>query len=172
MNNPSSITSTPGYQANFSQGLEALQRTEAAQGSLNSSQADAAAMSYGQNFQSQYFSNYEGMLAQLAGGNLTQGNAGAVYANSMQSANAAGSGAFGGLLQSMGLGGGGGSGPFGSLLSSMGLGGGGGTGMTGTADIGAAGADAAGNAGAAAATDLGASGSGGLGDLLASLAAF
>jgi hypothetical protein len=132
--------------------LEALQRTEAAQGSLNSSQADAAAMSYGQNFESQYFNNYEQMLAQLSGANFGPGNAGSVYASGAGASNQAGAGLFGNLLSA-------GSNLFGSGAADM----------TGTSAIGAAGADAAGSAGAATATDLG---SGGLGSLLDTLSTF
>jgi hypothetical protein len=61
-------------------------------------------MQFGQNFESQYFTNYEGMLAQLGGFNSTNpGAAAGAYASAMGNANSAGSGLFGALLGAAGL---------------------------------------------------------------------
>src|SRR5271169_2592501 len=54
VNNPSSVTQTPGYQFQFDQGMQGLMRTEAAQGNLEGGGALAAAQQYGQNFASTF----------------------------------------------------------------------------------------------------------------------
>lgn len=117
MKDPSSVTKTPGYQFNFDQGLEALQRQEAATGNLNSGTADIGAVQYGQNYAKSTFNQYEQMLAQLAGGNLSQGDAGSVYAKANQGSNSATSGLFGSLLST--ITGAGGSGGGGGIMSGL-----------------------------------------------------
>src|ERR1700758_1225457 len=67
---PSSITSTPGYQFEFDQGMQALERLQASQGQLRSGQADTAAIQFGQNLAMTSFGNWEKMLADLAGANI------------------------------------------------------------------------------------------------------
>ena len=69
MQNPSDVTKTPGYQFNFDQGLQGLQRQEAATGNLNSGTADIGAVQYGQNYAMNTFNQYENMLATLSGAN-------------------------------------------------------------------------------------------------------
>lgn len=105
MADPNSVTKTPGYQFNFDQGMQGLQRQEAASGNLNSGTADAAAVKYGEDYAMKTFTEYESMLTQLAGGNLTQGNAGQVYAGANAPANSATSNFFGTLMSAFGGGG-------------------------------------------------------------------
>ena len=99
MANPSEVTNTPGYQFDFNQGEQALQRQEAATGNLNSGTADIAAVQYGQNYATSTFNQYEQMLAQLSGANT--GNTGAAASSLLSGSNAssaAGSGLLGALL--------------------------------------------------------------------------
>lgn len=84
VNNPSSVTKTPGYQFQFDQGMQALERQQAGSGSLNSGQSETAAIKYGQGMATSSLTQQEQLLTQLAGGNLGQGNAGSVYASGMQ----------------------------------------------------------------------------------------
>jgi hypothetical protein len=70
INNPSSVTQTPGYQFNYQQGLNALQGSEAAGGYLNSGNRMAAAEQYGQNYAQSQYTNQAMLLTQLAGGNI------------------------------------------------------------------------------------------------------
>lgn len=133
MSNPSSVTNTPGYQFNFNQGETALQRQEAATGNLNSGTADINAVQYGQNYATNTFNTYEQMLAQLAGGNLSQGNAGSVYAGAMQGPNQATSGllgSFGSLIGNLTSGIGGSIGGLTSSIGSLFSGGGAGAGAS------------------------------------------
>lgn len=93
--NPSSITSTPGYQFQLQQGEQAVTRGMGAKG-LNGSGNEAIALEqYGQNYAAGQLSQQEQLLAQLSGANITP-NAGSALAGY-----AAGSGinqsAFGGL---------------------------------------------------------------------------
>jgi len=68
LSNPSTVTTTPGYQFNLSQGLNALQANQAAQGRLVSGGALLQAEQFGQNYATSSLKDQETMLAQLAGG--------------------------------------------------------------------------------------------------------
>ena len=68
MQNPSSVTSLPGYQA----GLDAVQRSMAAQGYTGSGNMMAALQNYGGQFYQQQLSNLSSLAAPSAAG--TQGN--------------------------------------------------------------------------------------------------
>lgn len=101
MANPSEVTQLPGYQFNFNQGLQALQRQEAASGTLASGTGDIAAVQYGQNYATSAFQTYEQMLAQLAGANTgSPGTAGSLYASGANAAGSAGSSFLASLLGS------------------------------------------------------------------------
>jgi hypothetical protein len=94
MANPSSITTSPGYQASLNQGLNAVTATKAAQGLGVSGNEDAALYSYGLTFEQQAFQQQEQDLGQLSGGNMGSTN-GAGQIN--QANNAASSAAWGQL---------------------------------------------------------------------------
>lgn len=125
MANPSNVTQTPGYQFNYDQGLQALQRQEAASGNLNSGTADIAAVQYGQNYAMNTFNQYEQMLAQLSGANTgSPGTAGQLLTGGMNASGQAGMGLFSQLLSQNS----GGIGSWlGGLFSGSGSGGSGGT---------------------------------------------
>ena len=57
LQNPSSITSTPGYQFAYNQGLEAVNRTAAAKGQLGSGNRLYDLTNYGQGLASQTYNN-------------------------------------------------------------------------------------------------------------------
>ena len=57
LQNPSSITSTPGYQFAYNQGLEAVNRTAAAKGQLGSGNRLYDLTKYGQGLASQTYNN-------------------------------------------------------------------------------------------------------------------
>jgi hypothetical protein len=79
MNDPSSITSDPGYQFQLQQGLNSVQGSNAASGMLNSGNTMAALMKYGQDYASTGFNNKALLLAQLAGANVgSPGTAGQI----------------------------------------------------------------------------------------------
>lgn len=63
----SSFQESPDYQFAFDQGLQALDRSAAARGSLYSGGADADRIAYGQGMASQQYGNYYNRLAGLAG---------------------------------------------------------------------------------------------------------
>lgn len=65
--NPSSITSTPGYQFRFDQGMQALERTLAGSGELSSGKAMTEAEQYGQNFATGELQRQENLLSGLSG---------------------------------------------------------------------------------------------------------
>ncbi len=67
INNPSQITSTPGYQFQFDQGQQAVQRSSAAGGFLNSGNEGTALTQYGQGFASSALTQQESLLASLSG---------------------------------------------------------------------------------------------------------
>lgn len=70
INDPSSVTQTPGYQFNYQQGLNSLTGSEAAGGYLNSGNRMTAAEQYGQNYATSQYNSQASLLSQLAGGNI------------------------------------------------------------------------------------------------------
>lgn len=73
----SSFKQSPDYQFAFDQGLQGLDRSAAARGSLFSGGADADRMAFGQGLASQQYGNYYNRLAGLAGvGQQTAGQIG------------------------------------------------------------------------------------------------
>lgn len=111
--NPSSVTSMPGYQASIDSGLQALQRTSASQGLTGSGQTSAAIANYAGQFENQYFNQQQSTLAQLAGAGATPG-AGAVAANNGVGTNLAS------IAQLLGAGSSGAGGSGGGLLGTIG----------------------------------------------------
>lgn len=72
-----SFKQSPDYEFAFSQGLQGLDRSAAARGSLYSGGADADRMAFGQGLASQQYGNYYNRLASLAGvGQQTAGQIG------------------------------------------------------------------------------------------------
>ena len=65
--NPSTITSTPGYQFNLAQGMNALQANQAAQGRLVSGGALLQSQQWGQQYATSQLQQQEDMLAKLSG---------------------------------------------------------------------------------------------------------
>jgi hypothetical protein len=103
MADPSSITKTPGYQFQFDQGMQALERQQAAGGAANSGQAETAAIQFGQGLAQTSFTNWENILAQLAG--ATSGNpgqAGSLYSQNQQQSNASTQAGLSSLLSGFG----------------------------------------------------------------------
>lgn len=108
MANPSSVTSLPGYQFQFDQGMQALERGQAASGTLGGGTASTEDIKFGQGLASTSFGNWEAILQQLAGGNLGTSNAGSLTSSGvsgMYGAIGQGIGAIGGALGKMGTGG-------------------------------------------------------------------
>jgi hypothetical protein len=106
MANPSSIESTPGYQANLQSGLNAVQGSAAAQGMLNSGNVLSALQTYGQNYEQSQLTNQELLLAQLAGANIgSPGTAGQILQsqNSLNQSSASALGSAVGNATSSGL---------------------------------------------------------------------
>ena len=94
ISNPSSITSTPGYQFQYDQGLQALSRSSAAAGQGaggtpgaggGSGNFTTAAQQYGQNFASSQLQQQEALLQKLSQGNVGAVQAGAMANNSVGS---------------------------------------------------------------------------------------
>ncbi len=79
MNN---FTNTPDYKFAFDQGLQAVDRSAAASGALNSGGAVKGATEFGQGLASQQFGNYFGRLLSLAG--IGNSAAGSLLGNSIQ----------------------------------------------------------------------------------------
>lgn len=103
MKDPSSVTKTPGYEFNFDQGLQGLQRQEAAAGNLNSGTADIGAVQYGENYAMNTFSQYEQMLSHLAGADIgSPGTSGQLITAGANAASSAGGGLMGSLLSIFG----------------------------------------------------------------------
>lgn len=73
MQDPSSITSTPGYQFNLDQGTQALMRSQAAGGTLGSGQGAMALQKYGQDYASGGFQQQLQNLMGLSGANVNPG---------------------------------------------------------------------------------------------------
>lgn len=93
--NPSSITSTPGYQFNLDQGLKSVEGSAAASGMLNSGNVLTALQQYGANYATNQLQNQELLLAQLAGANVgSPGTAGQILQSQNQQ-NQAAAGALG-----------------------------------------------------------------------------
>ena len=67
------ITASPGYQFAFGQGLEALNRTEAAKGMLGSGNRLQDLMTYGQGMGQSEYSNQVNRLSRLAGADIGGG---------------------------------------------------------------------------------------------------
>lgn len=65
LQNPSSITSTPGYQFAYNQGLEAVNRTAAAKGQLGSGNRLYDLTKFGQGLASQTYNNTVSQLTNL-----------------------------------------------------------------------------------------------------------
>jgi hypothetical protein len=70
MANPESVKDLPGYQFQFDQGAEAVQRKLASKGYGGSGNMGIALTEYGQNFASSYFDREATRLATLAGANI------------------------------------------------------------------------------------------------------
>lgn len=123
-NDPSKfLESTPGYQWNLNQGLQAVQGSAAANGMLNSGNVLTALQKQGSGIASQEYWNQFNALAQLSGANIgSPGTAGQIMANqgaaNQQSASALGNQVGGLVQQGLGglFGGGGGSGYSSSSL--------------------------------------------------------
>jgi hypothetical protein len=84
MNNPSSVTQTPGYQFNLAQGLQGLQAQQAAQGRLVSGGALLQGQQFGQNLAQQSYQDQLKTLMSLSGANQSP----ATGATGMQSVGA------------------------------------------------------------------------------------
>lgn len=82
--NPAGITSDPGYQFQYDQGLQGLQRQLAASGGTQSGAALKAATQYGQNYANNAFNDYYNRWASQTGAeNQLLANKGNVQANSL-----------------------------------------------------------------------------------------
>jgi hypothetical protein len=85
INNPSSITSTPGYQFGLDQSNKAVEGSAAANGMVNSGNVLQALSTNSQNYASQQLNNQELLLAQLSGANVgSPGTAGQILAGQNQ----------------------------------------------------------------------------------------
>jgi hypothetical protein len=107
MADPSSVTKLPGYQFQFDQGMQALERSQAASGKLGGGTATTEAIQFGQGLASTSFNNWENILAQLAGGNIgNPGQAGQLMSQGISNAYGAigqGLGSIGGALGKIGV---------------------------------------------------------------------
>jgi hypothetical protein len=74
ISNPSSVTSTPGYQFNLQQGEDAVAREMGASGMLGSGNEGIALTQYGQNFATSSLTQQEQLLASLSGLQTTSSN--------------------------------------------------------------------------------------------------
>jgi hypothetical protein len=81
MNNPNSVTQTPGYQFNLSQGLQGLQAQQAAQGRLVSGGALLQGQQFGQNLASQTYNDQLKTLMALSGANQSPGTGATAMSN-------------------------------------------------------------------------------------------
>ena len=93
LSNPSTITSTPGYQFNLQQGLQAQQAQQAAQGRLVSGGGLLQAQQFGQQYAQSSLQQQEALLSQLSG--ATQAPAGAAQAQQGINFGQVGAGALG-----------------------------------------------------------------------------
>lgn len=91
INNPSSITSNPGYQFGLEQSNKAIEGAAAANGMVNSGNVLQALSTNSQNYAAQQLTNQELLLAQLAGANIgSPGTAGQILQNQNQANQQAG----------------------------------------------------------------------------------
>jgi len=97
MNNPNSVTQTPGYQFNLAQGLQGLQAQQAAQGRLVSGGALIQGQQFGQQLASQSYNDQLKTLMTLSGANQSP----ATGAAAMQSVGASNLGSTYGGWQSI-----------------------------------------------------------------------
>lgn len=81
MNNPNSVTQTPGYQFNLSQGLQGLQAQQAAQGRLVSGGALLQGQQFGQNLAQQTYSDQLKTLMSLSGASQSPGTGATAMSN-------------------------------------------------------------------------------------------
>jgi hypothetical protein len=104
MSQEQTIRNTPGYQFNFDQGSQAVQRNLASKGLLNSGAAGKALTQYGQGYADNYQQQYVGGLQSLAGlgqssvqatGNLGANAANQIGSNDIYSGNAQAYGTIG-----------------------------------------------------------------------------
>ena len=93
LSDPSTITSTPGYQFNLQQGLQAQQAQQAAQGRLVSGGGLLQANQFGQQYATSSLQQQQALLAQLSG--ATQAPAGAAQAQQGINFGQVGAGALG-----------------------------------------------------------------------------
>jgi hypothetical protein len=71
LQNPQTITSTPGYQFNLGQGLQAMQAQQAQQGRLVSGGGLLQAQQFGQNYAQSNLQQQQDLLARLSGASQT-----------------------------------------------------------------------------------------------------
>ena len=93
MANPNTITSTPGYQFNLQQGLQAQQAQQAAQGRLVSGGGLLQAQQFGQQYATSSLQQQQSLLATLSG--AKQAPAGAAQAQQAINFGQVGAGALG-----------------------------------------------------------------------------
>lgn len=119
MADPSSVTKMPGYQFNFDQGMQALERGQAASGKLGGGTASTEDIQYGQNYAMSSFNQWETILAHLAGGDIgNPGQGGSLYGQYQDQSNKAIQTGLGAIFSGLGKiggssGGGGGGGDMG-----------------------------------------------------------
>lgn len=75
MKNPSQILKDPGYQLSFDQGMQAVARSNAAKGFLDSGNAAIELQRFGQSFSSTYLRQQEQLLAALSGAQFNPASA-------------------------------------------------------------------------------------------------
>jgi len=85
MNNPNTVTQTPGYQFNLAQGLQGLQAQQAAQGRLVSGGALLQGQQFGQNLASQTYADQLKTLMALSGAGQSPATGAAAQAGLMAS---------------------------------------------------------------------------------------
>jgi hypothetical protein len=90
LSNPNTVTTTPGYQFNLQQGLQAQQASQAAKGNLVSGGALLQANQYGQQYAQSSLAQQEAMLANLASQAPSQATTAANLLGSQQSATVGG----------------------------------------------------------------------------------
>ena len=81
LQNPNTVTTTPGYQFNLQQGLQAQQARQAAQGNLVSGGALLQANQFGQQYAQSSLNQQENMLASLTGATQSPASAATAQAN-------------------------------------------------------------------------------------------
>jgi hypothetical protein len=81
MSNPNSVTQTPAYQFNLSQGLQGLQAQQAAQGRLVSGGALLQGQQFGQNLAQQSYQDQLKTLMSLSGANQSPGTGATAMSN-------------------------------------------------------------------------------------------